>query len=110
MLSTGSRRFTNCFVCNLSLVFNLEKSNSTNTPVLAFVKENRPLQAYEESLVRLLVELDGISLGGSRVLKAQRKETVLRVEAELKRLDEIKLAEWAKVKEGRSSSENSQEA
>lgn len=75
-----------------SLDFNAEKSH--NAPVLAFTPLNRPLQAYEEALTRLLVELDDVPSQGSTTVKTERKQPVRTIGAELARLDALKIDIW----------------
>ena len=77
-----------------SLDFNAEKSHTA--PVLAFTPLNRPLQAYEEALTRLLVELDDVPSQGSTTVKTERKQLVRTIEAELARLDALKVDIWNK--------------
>lgn len=77
------------------LIFNAEKSTAS-APVLAYTPVNRPLQAYEEALTRLLTQLDEISSQGSDKVKKERKALATDVQKELDRLDGIKVVEWAR--------------
>ncbi|CAD6579551.1 MAG: hypothetical protein CYPHOPRED_000908 [Cyphobasidiales sp. Tagirdzhanova-0007] len=76
-----------------ALIFDAEKSTSLS-PVLAYSPANRPLLAYEESLSRLLIDLDAIVSGGSERVRADRKALAVAIEAELSRLEALRLQAW----------------
>ncbi|GAA5916684.1 hypothetical protein JCM6882_002266 [Rhodosporidiobolus microsporus] len=73
-------------------------STSTSTPPLAYGGTNAPFLAYEHFLTTLLSKIDEVQSGGDRVIKAERKELVKRVEAELERLDRLKEEAWESQK------------
>ncbi|CAH7670452.1 hypothetical protein BY996DRAFT_3183295 [Phakopsora pachyrhizi] len=71
----------------------LDKSPSTTK--LAFNNSiNRPVQVFEESLLQLQIDLDGIISGGNEQIKARRKQLIKEVEAELEKLDRFKSEAW----------------
>ena len=78
-----------------SLVFDLEKSTK-DSPVLAYTSQNLPLRAQEESLTRLLTKLDAVPSNGSERVKGERKNLAKRIQAELDRLDALKMEQWKK--------------
>ena len=76
------------------------KSATVETPVLAYTTQNRPLQAYEEALTRILTQLDAIPSQGSERIKVARKEIARDVQAELDALDREKIEQWKKLQTG----------
>lgn len=57
---------------------------------LAFTSNNAPFLAFEDSLTRLLIELDGVESGGEEEIRNSRKHLVREIEAELEHLEGIK--------------------
>ena len=82
------------FTAPSSLVFDHDKSSSS-APVLAYSSDNKAFRAYEESLTKLLVELDKVETEGSQAVRAERKALAVAIEEELTRLDDIKANAWA---------------
>lgn len=76
------------------LDFNEEKSQIANAPVLAFTPRNRPVQAYEEGLLKLLTDLDDVPSAGVKEIKDARKALAKDIQEELSRVDAGKLASW----------------
>ncbi|KAI5475525.1 bcl-2 associated athanogene 3-like protein [Pseudohyphozyma bogoriensis] len=85
-----------------SLVFQPSPSSS-GTPKLAFVPTNAPFLAYEDALVKLLTEIDGIQSEGDLVVRDTRKALVRRVEGELGALDRMRSEQWEAEMERRKS-------
>ncbi|CAH7667259.1 hypothetical protein PPACK8108_LOCUS1663 [Phakopsora pachyrhizi] len=54
---------------------------------------NQPVQVFEESLLQLQIDLDGIILGGNEQIKT-RKQVIKKVEAELEKLDCFRFKAW----------------
>lgn len=69
--------------------------NSLPNTKLAF---NHPInchvQAYEESLLQLQIELDAVVSGGEEKIKSRRRSLVKMVEGELEKLDRFKTEAW----------------
>ncbi|GAA5910762.1 hypothetical protein JCM6882_002072 [Rhodosporidiobolus microsporus] len=84
-------------------------STSTSTPPLAYGGTNAPFLAYEHFLTTLLSKIDEVQSGGDRVIKAERKELVKRIEAELARLDGLKEKAWESQKGASVEAEKEQE-
>ncbi|CAH7669495.1 hypothetical protein PPACK8108_LOCUS4118 [Phakopsora pachyrhizi] len=55
---------------------------------------NQPVQVFEESLLQLQSDLDGIILGGNEQIKTRRKQLIKEVVAELEKLDCFKSKAW----------------
>ncbi|BGP16017.1 hypothetical protein JCM10213_005432 [Rhodosporidiobolus nylandii] len=64
------------------------------SPPLAFTSSNAPLLEFEDFLVTLLSKIDTVESHGDAPIRGERKALVREVEAELKRLDELKDSEW----------------
>lgn len=77
-----------------SLDFDIPKSRESGQPTLAYTSNNRPLQAYEESLLRLLTDLDDIPSGGYTKVKKERKALARDIQSELDRVDSYKVQMW----------------
>ncbi|MBW0518518.1 hypothetical protein O181_058233 [Austropuccinia psidii MF-1] len=74
---------------------NQSNFNSSPSTKLAFnIPANRSVQAYEESLTQLQIQLDAIISGGNEKIKNLRKQLVKQVELELERLDQFKTKAW----------------
>lgn len=73
-----------------------QDSTSTSMPSLAFNSINRPIKEYDETLLRVLTELDQVESHGSDNVKKQRKQLAVAIQAELDRVDAIKNAHWEK--------------
>lgn len=71
---------------------------------------NKPLQMYEEALLKLQIKLDGIVSGGEHKIKMFRKEVVKEVESELERLDRVKIEAWNAQREQKISEAQKGEA
>ncbi|KAH9815517.1 hypothetical protein DFH28DRAFT_1126264 [Melampsora americana] len=71
---------------------------------------NKPLQMYEEILLKLQIELDGIVSGGEHKIKMFRKKVVQEVESELERLDRLKIEAWNAQREQKISEAQQGEA
>lgn len=71
-----------------------EESKDSTIPPLAFNSINRPLKEYEESLLRILTQVDEIESHDSDNIKKQRKELAVALQIELDRVDGIKNAHW----------------
>ncbi|GAA5824077.1 hypothetical protein JCM11251_001512 [Rhodosporidiobolus azoricus] len=69
---------------------------STLTPSFdaPFTSSNASLLAYGDFLVSLLSDIDAVESYGDSSIRQTRKALVKRVEAELKRLDDLKEREW----------------
>ncbi|TNY20894.1 hypothetical protein DMC30DRAFT_446649 [Rhodotorula diobovata] len=78
-------------------------SSTPSTPPLTFDKPNRAFLGHEEFLVSLLSEVDGVSSGGDKVVKRERKRLVKRIERELSKLDELREREWERQSQRRAS-------
>jgi hypothetical protein len=82
-----------------SLHFNTPKSTATH-PVLSYDAANRPYRAYEETLLRFLLNVDEVGSAGSERVKKERKALVAEIESEMGRLDGLKMEEWKKQEQG----------
>lgn len=71
-------------------------TTTTTMPKLVYNAEMAPVYAYEESMMKLLEELDKIESDGDVEVRKARKARVSAVEAELARLDADKKREWSK--------------
>ncbi|GAA5824052.1 hypothetical protein JCM11251_001501 [Rhodosporidiobolus azoricus] len=79
-----------------TLTFQLSPSRDhrSPSPPLAFTSSNASLLAYGDFLVSLLSDIDAVGSYGDSSIRQTRKALVKRVEAELKRLDDLKEREW----------------
>ncbi|CAH7690804.1 hypothetical protein PPACK8108_LOCUS26258 [Phakopsora pachyrhizi] len=70
-------------------------NKSPSTSKLAFENlVNQPVQVFEESLLQLQIDLDGIILGGNEQIKTRSKQLIKEVEAELEKLDCFRSKAW----------------
>ncbi|GAA5836512.1 hypothetical protein JCM11251_007098 [Rhodosporidiobolus azoricus] len=70
-------------------------TSTSLSPKLAFTSPNAPVHGYEESLTRLLTELDGVESGGDLEVRGERKKLVVEVERELERVErEVRRRGW----------------
>lgn len=82
------------FTLPASLDFDDPKSQEREQPILAYTPNNRPLQAYEESLLRLLTDLDDVPSSGLEKVKSTRKALAKDIQTELNRVDSYKTELW----------------
>ncbi|GAA5978249.1 hypothetical protein JCM11641_001148 [Rhodosporidiobolus odoratus] len=89
-------------------------SSQSTAPALAFTSSNAPFLAHEDFLVTLLSKVDAVESQGDREIRSRRKDLVREVEAELKKLDEMRGRVWAKQvaleKEKEEEEEDEEEA
>ena len=69
-------------------------ATSLDTPALAYTEKNRPVLAFEDSAMRFLTQLDAVDSAGDVKVRAVRKESVNRIEASLKALENQKADAW----------------
>ncbi|GAA5824113.1 hypothetical protein JCM11251_001527 [Rhodosporidiobolus azoricus] len=79
----------------------------SSSPPLACTSSNASLLAYEDFLVSLLSDIDAVESYGDSSIRQTRKALVKRVEAELKRLDELKEREWERQSSTSGSEDSS---
>lgn len=66
-------------------------------PPLAFAPANRSIKEYDETLLRLLTQVDAVDSNGSDNVKRNRKEIAVAIQVELDRIDSIKNKIWEKM-------------
>jgi len=78
-----------------------DTTNSDATPALLFNKGNSGYHAQAHKLLQLLLAADGVSSGGDREVRKQRKAIVKAIEGAIEQLEQKRDAIWAEVKEKR---------
>lgn len=67
---------------------------TATSPKLDFSASNRPVLAFEEALVKLMIQLDSVESEGDVKVREERKKLVNRVDAELAKVDQLKREAW----------------
>ncbi|GAA6064316.1 hypothetical protein JCM10212_005053 [Sporobolomyces blumeae] len=73
------------------------------TAKLDYTPTNGPVHAFEEALMKLLIELDGVDSCQRDDVRSQRKRLVRDVEREIQRLDEWKKNEYDRRRRTRTT-------
>lgn len=81
------------------LLLDVDTASSAEAPKLLYTANNAPFHQYEDSLIRLLTQVDGVATNGDEKVKKARKTLVREIEAELAALDERKSEEWKTMEE-----------
>lgn len=98
---------TESFTFPAHLSFADTTSPSEATPALLFNKTNSGYHAQAHKLLQLLLAADGISSGGDREVRKQRKAIVKAIEGAIERLEQKRDQAWAEVREKRERGEES---
>jgi len=91
------------------LVFQPEASGDS-TKLQFTAKENRPFLVLEDGLLKLLIDLDGVSAGSSQEIRRLRKGMVAEIQAILDKLDGKKKSDGKKSESKEVSEETETEA
>jgi len=98
---------TESFTFPSHLSFADTPSSSDTTPALLFNKSNSGYHAQAHKLLQLLLAADGISSGGDREVRKQRKAIVKAIEGAIEKLEQKRDAVWQEVREKRERGEES---
>lgn len=95
-LSTLSTKLSELISSFKLTKLDFQPTSTSDSIKLAFTSQNAPFLAFEDSLTRLLIELDGVESGGNEIIRNGRKKLVKEIENELSKLEVIKQNEFNK--------------
>lgn len=98
---------TESFTFPSHLAFAPTPSADEVTPPLLFNKSNSGYHAQAHKLLQLLLAADGVSSGGDKEVRRQRKAIVRAIESAIEKLEQKRDEVWNQVKERRNTGEES---
>lgn len=98
---------TESFTFPTSLAFAPTPSGDETVPALLFNKSNSGYHAQAHKLLQLLLAADGVSSGGDKDVRKQRKAIVKAIEGAIEKLEQKRDAVWTEVKDRRERGEES---
>lgn len=98
---------TQSFTFPEHLAFASTPASDDVVPPLLFNKQNSKYHAQAHKLLQLLLAVDGVSSGGDREVRKQRKALVKAIEGAIEGLEKKRDEAWQEVKERRDRGEES---